>query len=209
MPEASLTAVLADWLDAGGCAIGQLRIHRCANGWEVRHEADSDASADQLETHTEPTAARKIALLDENGRFRPLKAAPTLRRGWRLLIKDVGALREALDSIYPAALGSWAAFARGEAQPVPLRETLERQTGMYRITASLTDEQARAVVRKTCDFATACRRRIAWEVSPGNPLACLTPEKTDLAPGHSEMPIVCLEACNWLVAKARAFLKGG
>lgn len=205
--EVGLTATLADWLESGGRAIGQLQISACEGGWELRHVRDAETPADQLVLHAEPAAAREIALFDDAGGFRPLKAAPTLRRGWRLVLQDMKTLREALDFFYPAALGSWVAFARGEAQPVPLRETLNRQTGMYRVTAHLTDEQVRSVVRSTCEFATRCRRRITWELSSGTPLACLTPEKTNLAPGKEEMPVLCLEGCNWLVAKARAFLK--
>ena len=78
---------------------------------------------------------------------------------------------------------------------------------MYRITSRLTDTQAREVVAATCDYARGCRRRIAWDLAEGVPLGGLPPEKTDLAPGAGEMPILCLEACHWLVSRARAFLR--
>jgi hypothetical protein len=201
------TAALAAWLRAGGRAIGQVRLASVDGGWELRHEDDAGADARELETHTDPAAARDIARFDATGALRPLKGAPTLRRGWRLRVRDLGALREALDGFYPAALGNWVAFTRGEARPVPFRETLHRQTGMYRVTALLTDAQVREVVAATCEYARGCRRRIAWELEAGKPLGCLSREKTDLVPGAGEMPILCLEGCNWLVAKARAWLR--
>jgi hypothetical protein len=62
-------------------------------------------------------------------------------------------------------------------------------------------------VRATCDFATGCRRRIAWPLDHGVPLHGLSPEKSDLTPAGGEMPVLCLEGCNWLVTKARSFLQ--
>lgn len=187
--------------------MGELIIHRTDGGWEVRHIADAESPASSLTTSTRPEEAREIAKYDAAGDFRPLKAAPTLIRGWRLVVPDVASLREALDFIYPAALGNWVAFTAGRAVPVPLKETLARQTGMYRITGLLNDHDCRSVVAATCDFATRCRRRITWPVSPGHPLTALTPEKTDTHPGQGELPILCLEACNFLVAAARSYIK--
>ena len=63
------------------------------------------------------------------------------------------------------------------------------------------------MVAENCDYATRCRRRITWAVAPGVPFGNLPPEKTDPAPGAKELPILCLEACNLLVAEARSFIK--
>ena len=176
-------------------------------GWEVRHRADAEADAASLARHDRPEAAREIAKYDAAGQYRPLKAAPTLVRGWRLVVADAAGLRAALDFFYPAALGNWVAFTTGRAIAVPVKSTFARQTGMYRITGLLDDEDCRTVVASTCDYATRCRRRITWPVAPGVPLGNLPPEKTDTAPGPGELPILCLEACSLLVAAARTHIK--
>lgn len=173
----------------------------------MRHADDAEAAEDDLTLHHQPEAAREVAKYDAAGCYRPLKAAPTLVRGWRLLLPDLAALREALDFFYPAALGNWVAFTTGRAVPVPVKQTFARQTGMYRITGLLDDDDCRAVVAGNCDYATRCRRRITWPVAPGVPLGALPPEKTDTSPGPHELPILCLEACNVLVAEARSYIK--
>ncbi len=204
---APLTETLEAWLEGGGYRIGELLVRRAGDGWELRHAEDVAAPEAALTCHRSPESARDIARHDTAGHYRPLKAAPTLVRGWRLVVPHAAALREALDYFYPAALGNWVAFNAGRATPVPLKETFERQTGMYRITRRLDDDDCRAVVAATCEFATRCRRRITWPLAPGVPLGNLPPEKTDAGPGGGELPILCLEACNYLVAAARAHMK--
>jgi sirohydrochlorin cobaltochelatase len=202
-----LTNALATWLEGGGRRIGELVILRCGTGWELRHGDDAAAAADALAGHDEPAAAREIAKYDAAGAYRPLKAAPSLIRGWRLALPDVEALREALDFFYPAALGNWVAFTSGRAAPSPLKETFARQTGMYRITGLLDEDDCRTVVAANCDYASNCRRRIAWPIAAGVPLDSVAPEKTDLTPADDEMPILCLHACSLLVAAARTHIK--
>jgi len=204
---ATVTEALAAWLEGGDRRVGELVIRRGADGWEVRHERDAAAEAAVLTTYGEPEAAREIAKYDESGGYRPLKGAPTLIRGWRLVVPGVDGLRAALDFFYPAAVGNWVAFTAGRVMPVPMKATLARQTGMYRITGLLDDDDCRAVVATTCDFATACRRRIAWSIAPGIPLDHMPPEKTNTSPAPDELPILCLEACNFLVAAARTHIK--
>lgn len=203
----SLDDALRHWLESGGRRLGELVIRRCGEGWELRHHADAAADETALTRHDRPEAAREIARYDDAGQYRPLKAAPTLVRGWRLVAPDTATLRTALDFFYPAALGNWVAFTSGRAVPVPVKATFARQTGMYRITGLLDDDDCRTVVAATCDYATRCRRRITWPVAPGIPLDTLPPEKTDTAPPEHELPILCLEACSLLVAAARTHIK--
>ena len=211
MPDSipfSLNDRLAAWLAAGGRLIGELAVLPREAGWEIRHHADADVPEDGLAWHATPEAARELAKNDAQGRFRPLKAAPTLPRGWRLRLADLTALRQALDFFYPAAIGNWAAFCQGRATPVPASETFARQTGMYQTTRGMTPDDTLALAREFCEYATRCRRRIAWPLAAGQPAIGLLPaEKTDLAPGAHEWPILCLEPCNLFVAAARGYLK--
>ena len=135
-------AALADWLDKGRRQIGQITIVKSADGWELHHT--DDAGREDLQLYTKSADARQLANLDDAGAYRALKTAPNLRHGWRLVLPDVTALRSALDAFYPAMIGVQLARERGELTPVNFRDTLARQTGMYRVTQKLTDEQSPA-----------------------------------------------------------------
>ncbi|MEQ1859834.1 MAG: DR2241 family protein [Chthoniobacteraceae bacterium] len=188
-----LTRTLVDWLAAGGNRIGQVII-RPGAGFELRHELDSDR--DDLVAHTSAEAARHLANFDDAGNFRPLKTAPTLARGWRLTLPDAAQLRRALDYFYPAMSGCAASFSRGELAAVPLRGTLARQTGMYRVTQQIADVQARATIERFC---ADCLKQRLWEIDAPNP------QPPRIVP--RELPLLCHEACNLLVAEMRRVVK--
>jgi hypothetical protein len=63
---------------------------------------------------------------------------------------------------------------------------------MYRVTQKITDAQARALIDAFC---AGCLKRRLWDGEP--PRA-----------GSGEMALLCHEACNLLVAKAREVVKG-
>jgi sirohydrochlorin cobaltochelatase len=199
------TQELAEWLERGGSRMGQVLIQRQTSGWEVRHEADAAAAG--LPVHHGVAAARALANLDDRGRFRPLKTAPTLRRGWSFLARDVTELRKALEAFYPAMIGVWLAERARELAPVNFRETLGRQSGMYRVTQKISDDQAQALIGRTCEPCSGCIKTILWRVAPGLPITSLPPEKFSIPPSNC-MPLYCHEACNILVAAARKVVKG-
>ena len=139
-----LTHTLGSWLESGGREVGEVAVVGAGEGFELCHCADLGRG--DLRMDSGATAAREIATYDDAGKFRPLKTAPNLRRGWKLRVADLRELRRALDYFYPAMLGVWLSHTRGELAPVPLRETLGRQTGMYRVTQKLTDDQAQKLI---------------------------------------------------------------
>jgi sirohydrochlorin cobaltochelatase len=204
MPQ-DLTDLLAKLLEPGHLRAGQLVIHHQQDGFELRHADDEPLT--ELEPFTKPEDARRIAQYDEAGTYRPLKTAPNLRRGWRLNLRTLAEVRQALDYFYPAMLGVWRNFANGKLTVVPLRETLRRQTGMYAITRKLTDPQAQALVGNFCRSDTGCLKKILWEIAPGQPVESLPREKFALSHSEHELPLLCHEICNLLVAKARASVK--
>ena len=199
------TRELATWLGRGGSRMGQVLITRRGDGWELRHEADADAGT--LPMHEGAAAARALANLDENGVFRPLKTAPNLRRGWSLFARDLADLRRGLDAFYPAMIGVWLSERAGELIPVDLRDTLARQTGMYRVTQKITDEQAQGLIGRVCEPRTGCIKTIRWQIAPALPIRSLPAEKFQ-APEAGALPLLCHEACNLLVAAARKTVKG-
>ena len=158
--------------------------------------------------------AAQLARFDDAGNYRPLKTAPNLRHGWRLVLPDRSALSIALDLFYPARLAAFLAWETGELVTTPLRETLERQTGMYRPAAKISDAEANTLVGNFCRSDGGCLRTILWKRDREGTLAStlLPPEKFD--PSHDQtgfgrpmIPLLCQEACNLLVAEARKMVK--
>src|SRR2546423_1601603 len=156
LPEQALAAVLS-----GKSWFGQLLIRRMsAGGFMVCHRDDENERA--LKIFHKPEDAIEIARYDDAGRYRPLKTAPNLKHGWRLEIVDLGELRCALDYFYPGRLAMLALWNRNEMRTTPLRETLNRQSGMYRIAAKISDEQIDNVVGDFCRSDVGCLRTILW-----------------------------------------------
>ena len=183
--------------------MGQVRVARQQDGsWLLHHAADlgDDASLKKLETVIE---AREMALTDEAGNFRGLKTAPTLRRGWSLVVPG-SEIAAALDAIYPGAPGLWRHFKAGTLKPVPLRETLGRQTGMYRFANTISDNDVERMVACVCDAKTKCLRRITWKLTDSEPPASPPPDKLPpVTPADDNPALICVEACTYLVSAAR------
>ena len=99
-------------------------------------------------------------------------------------------------------LGVWLSRDRGELQVLPLRATLERQTGMYRITQTITDPKADALIGRFCEPKRGCLKKILWQIGPDAPITSLPPEKFPSSESPREWPLLCHEACNLLVAEA-------
>lgn len=200
---------ISDWLreqvQAGDLQIGQVRVRQRDGIYELCHEADISAAGDTLAWSDQPSAALEIARLDAQGEFRPLKSAPNLKPGWGLRLSDVEALRQALDGLYPAALGLAFAELRNQLEPVPLRSNLGRQTGMYRFTNTIRDDQAIEMVARCCDTATKCLRRVTWALAPGQPLYgnALAKTQSQATGALAQAPLLCVEVCPLVVGEAR------
>jgi sirohydrochlorin cobaltochelatase len=189
---------------AGEFTIGQIRVRP---GFELIHILDS--SAENLEVFTSAEDALQIALYDADRKFRPLKSAPNLRRGWLLRVTSIPELRLALDHFYPAALGLWVSFIHGRLPVTSWRETVGRQTGMYRIVGKITDDQSRELVASVCNQDSGCIRSILWPLAEGQP-GPRTVEAAEILKGGctpKSLPILCREACNLLVAAGRKVVK--
>ena len=198
---AEIREFLGSFLRNGPCLVGQVRVFP---DFTLCH-AD-DAERDDSTIFRDPHDALIIARYDDQGEYRPLKTAPNLRHGWALRLKSLEETTLALDFLYPAALGTARAFAQGTLKSVNLRETLGRQTGMYAVTRKISDEQAESTIARTCNHTNGCVRHILWSISAGRP-SSLSREETDIHCPASEIPILCAEACNLLVAAARKVVK--
>jgi len=204
---------LGDWLAKGLRCIGQVAIESGNHGtFVLRHREDGGRIDLTVSEHADDAA--ELARFDDAGKYRPLKTAPTLRHGWELRLGNLDELRLALDLFYPGRLAAFLAFEKNELIATPLRATLERQTGMYRIAAQIREEQADALVGRFCTSDGGCLRTILWrhDVAGTVPSTRLPPTKFD--PRHDQaggaepvVPLLCQEACNLLVAEARAVVQ--
>lgn len=204
---------LGKWLAAGLRCLGQISIQARADGtFALTHR--EDATRDDLALYATPDVATQLARFDDAGNYRPLKTAPNLRHGWRLILPDRTALGIALDLFYPGRLAAFLAWETGGLRTTPFRDTLRRQTGMYRSAAKISDAEANALVGTFCRSDRGCLRTILWKRNREGtlPSTLLPSEKFD--PSHDQtglgrptIPLLCQEACNLLVAEARKIVK--
>jgi hypothetical protein len=170
--------------------LGQVLIRRQQRGFELRHAADSAASVQSLQL-LNGSELRTWAQSAAGGAFRPLKSAPNLRPGWRAVAADGESLGLLLDYLYPGAVADWFAAQSSPAPLTSYRQFTGRQTGMYRITTTLTDAVAGAAIRACC-HADFCLKRRLWSVEG---LAPEGPDQKSLIP--------CLEPCALMLEFAR------
>jgi len=225
--ERALEAALSD-----RCCLGQILIQKTNDGFVLSHRED-EARKD-LQTSRNAEEAVEIVKYDDAGNYRPLKTAPNLRHGWRLTLQTLKELKRALDYFYPGRLAVFAAWKTGQLRTTNLRDTLDRQSGMYRVAARISDEQIDDVVADFCRSDGGCLRTILWErdqlgtVSStklpnekfdptfdqtkalGRPESSAFAEaKADkTTPATATVPLLCQEPCNLLVAECRKVVTG-
>src|SRR5262245_57247750 len=200
---------------------GQLLIQKTEGAGFVLSHRDAE-SLDQLQAYRDPENAVEIAKYDDAGNYRPLKTAPNLRHGWRLELASVEELRRALDYFYPGRLAVFAAWKRGYLKTAALRETLDRQSGMYRVAAKISDTQIDDVVADFCRSDSGCLRTILWKRDRNGAIASTKLPSEKFHPAYDQVsaisspgstppatvPLLCQEACNLLVAECRKVVKG-
>jgi sirohydrochlorin cobaltochelatase len=206
-PERLFESLLAE----KSTRIGQLEIRASAGGFVVCNRDDigrDDVSSREIQDLFE------IAKFDDAGTYRPLKTTPNLRHGWKIFVNNAAELEQAIDAIYPGRLAVLHALEGGQLVTTSLRETLGRQSGMYRAASKISDQQIDDLVGDFCRSDGGCLRTILWKRDEKGSVAStkLTPEKFD--PAHDQMgkgekciPLLCQEACNLLVAACREKVK--
>ncbi len=196
LPDMTVVEYLASLLQQGPMRIGQVAV---SPDFVLTHVEDGERV--DLKISHDPNEALEIARYDDDGKYRPLKTAANLKHGWQLVLRDAHEALMALDFLYPAAMGTLAAWQRGNLRPVSIRETLARQTGMYAVVKKITNEQIHEVKRSLCGGQPPCLRRILWEIEPVNEAA------KPVAVEGNPPPILCVEICNLFVAEGRKVVK--
>ena len=210
-------------LEAARFCVGQIVVQKSDGCFVLSHR--DDETLDHLQVFRSVEDAIEIAKYDDTGNYRPLKTAPNLRHGWRLELDTLEALMRALDYFYPGRLAVFAAWKKGKLQTTPLRQTLDRQSGMYRVAAKISDSQIDNLVADFCRSDGGCLRTILWKRDADGTVSStkLPNEKFDPEydqgtasnpPGSATpatvatIPLLCQEACNLLIAECRKMVKG-
>ena len=148
---------------------------------------------DDLKIHNNPQAAIQISRLNKKQGFRFLKASPDLVTGWVFRLHTLNEVMTTLNFIYPAAISLWIAHLEQRLRIEPLRDKLERQTGMYRNSSQLSLDELKLVVAESCN--QFCSKIKLWSLEKDQlPLE-------ELKPQTSNLEFLCPQACNWLVAQ--------
>ncbi|HEX8371628.1 MAG TPA: DR2241 family protein [Chthoniobacterales bacterium] len=207
-----LAEKLTQWLDQGRCFLGEVQISRTEASFELRHHRDEASEA--LKHYHSAEDAIELGKYDPVGRYRPLRTAPNLQQGWLLSLADIHEVVRALDFFYPAMLGTARAFEENRGAPTNLRDTLNRQTGMYRVAGKITNAQADALIGEVC-HPSRCIKTITWQIESAFPVSAVPAAKLDLRQDLLDrpsarggfIPLPCEECCNILVAAARETVK--
>ena len=173
--------------------IAEVLCRKNGNAVELLHHRDAESGKDSATLKSANVRdLRIIAAHSHNGAFRPLKSAPTLTDGWYFSTTDRSELLDALDSLYPGFVADFHHFNRdGSKASQSYRQFTDRQTGMYRITQLISDEDLECVALGCCD-AQFCLKSRQWSTALGT---------TD-EPGTPSI-VPCLEPCAPLLELAR------
>jgi sirohydrochlorin cobaltochelatase len=215
-------------LEAVPFCFGQILVRKTDGDLVLCHR--DDEARDDLETFRNAEDAIEIARYDDAGSYRPLKTAPNLRHGWRMNLWRSDELRRALDHFYPGRLAVFVGWQCDQLRTTSLRETLDRQSGMYRVAAKISEAQINDLVADFCQSNGGCLRTILWKRDQRGTIASTKLPKQKFDPSwdqvasacsrrpaggarvsHSDaatIPLLCQEPCNLLVAACRKVVKG-
>jgi hypothetical protein len=148
-PAAGRDELVAAVRRAGALDFGQLHLTPS----EVRR-IDEDVS----DPSDSPGALRRRVREAEGG-FRPLATADDLPGGWRVRVESPAMLHAAVETVYPGAVGDWAAAQRGQLAASSLERLTLRQTGIFRELGRLDRAAQRRMVADVCGH---CVRQPVW-----------------------------------------------
>jgi len=186
--------VTAEW--------GQLQITvSLGEGGNRRYRlSHADAENDSVERYDDPLAARELATYADDGSYRPLKTAPTLRTGWAFPDLGPAQLVQTVDFFYPATITNWHRERTGDLDVSHWRETMERQTGMYGVIETWDRGEGHEHVEwvaESCCRDSQCLKRRVWQYD----------DETDLETPGGDGVFPCREPCSLVVTAARRFTK--
>jgi hypothetical protein len=176
--------------------------------YALRHVDDVEGHGDEpeeavddaeLTDYDDPLEARQLSKFDDRDRYRPLKTAPSLQRGWRFPDLMADELVRTVECFYPATIPNWHREREGDLDVDHWRDTAARQTGIYGVVEELPREAVEWVAEACC-VDSQCTKRREWQYDDGEALSA--------DGGDGVYP--CREPCSLVVAAARkwAILEG-
>src|SRR4030095_13135163 len=94
-------------LEAVPFCFGQISVRKTSQSFALCHR--DDEARDQLEMSRNAGDATETSRYDDDENYRPLKAAPDLRHGWRMELRTMEQLKRELDNFYPGRLSVFVA----------------------------------------------------------------------------------------------------
>lgn len=164
-------ALLRSLLEQGSVHIGEIAIERDGSDF-VLLGPPGEVERQEMDLPTE--AFRQWVRRTEEGAYRPLSGALTLRRGWKRRCAGLAQLIEDLDAIYPMALQHLHLFRQGRLPGVGPSEVLARQ-GVLKDGEEAEPALAETVTASLC---SRCARVPAWGDRPNmaaNAIPCPEP----------------------------------
>lgn len=181
---------------------GQLRIEVTldSDGRRRYRLTHADDTGENVTAYDNPREARELATYTDDGTYRPLKTAPTLRTGWEFAGLGPAELVETVDFFYPATVANWHQERSGTLDVTHWRETMERQTGMYGVIETWDRGEGHEHVEwvaESCCQDSQCLKRRVWQYD----------DETELATPGGDGVFPCREPCSLVVTAARQFTK--
>ena len=173
---------------------GEVTIRVVGTTFTLCHKDDASTAEEKLTT-CNLEGLRDLAAHTAQGEFRPLKTAPNLRHGWTAAANGPAELETALNQLYPGAVADWYAVRTGQPPITDFRPFVDRQTGMYRTAAMLSDANAAEAIRASCDGRVCVRRRL-WTI-----------DGLEQDPAAMKSVIPCLEPCALALELARRAMR--
>jgi len=170
-----------------------------------REDYQSDQVTDYaaLERHDQPRMAREISIYDRQGEYRYTKGELGLKNGWFFILPDADLLLQCLNNFYPSSVGIWLAQKNDCLRTINLRDKLNRQTGMYRNAKNISVDGCHELIESLCGPKNKCVKKILWQIDDETPLR---DSEATAFPGYLDsteqsIPMLCQEACNFMVAQ--------
>ncbi len=193
-PPAVAREAFLDWIGKGGSRgrrFLETWIHGAGEGrFEVRHHLDRSADPAglrELETFWE---GLEIAATTAQGKHRPLRTAPGLRRGWCFSGRSGREVWELFAHLYPAAPVHWHLERGGRLRPRTFRQVALRQSGIYAGLEETSDPNLIELAGVRCG-PEGCLRHPTW-----------APASTDPGIGRSH-GVPCPEPCSLFITGVR------
>ena len=186
VPNPALEAFVAQL--APEFQFAEVFLRRVGEDFRLTHFRDRDASPLRKVAREN---LRDLGQFTAGGKFRPLRSAPNLQHGWEFTAHNASELLFALETLYPGSIADWFAVRHGVPPVTHYRDFTARQTGMYRVTTLLSDEQVTHIARAGCHPRFCLKQRL-WTVKGLEP---------DSVQDKSAIP--CLEPCAVLLEFAR------